>query len=149
MILDSLGNARRYAGVHPGLAKGLEWLAAHDVSALPAGKHPIDGDRLYLVVVRDAGKGRAGTRLETHRRYVDIQCTMTGADTIGWRHVKECGSVTERYDAERDIEFYGDEPASWVTVPAGHFAVFFPEDAHAPMGTDGAVHKAVVKVQVS
>lgn len=148
MILDRLENARRYAGVHAGVARGLEWLAAHDVSALPAGKHPIDGDRLYLVVVRDAGRGKAGARLETHRRYIDIQCTVTGSDAIGWRPAAACGTVAERYDASRDLEFYADAPVCWVTVPAGHFAVFFPEDAHAPMGTDGAVHKAVVKVAV-
>jgi beta-galactosidase beta subunit len=33
-------------------------------------------------------------------------------------------------------------------VPAGHFAIFFPEDAHAPLAGEGHLVKAVVKVAV-
>lgn len=147
MILDRLENAKRYAGVHAGVARGLEWLATHDVTQLAAGKHPIDGDRLYLSVVRDAGKGQSGTRLESHRRYIDIQYTVVESDLIGWRHVPTC-TASKGYDASRDLEFHDDAPVAWTTIPAGHFAVYFPEDAHAPMGADGQVHKVVVKVAV-
>jgi beta-galactosidase beta subunit len=31
----------------------------------------------------------------------------------------------------------------------GSFAIFFPEDAHAPLSSTGRVHKIVVKVAVS
>ena len=147
MILDRIDNAIRYAGVHGGVARGLEWLATHEVKHLPEGKHPIDGDSLYLMVVKGQGKGQSGTKLETHRRYIDIQYTVADSDTIGWRNAPACAGGAG-YDATRDIEFYSDTPASWITVPAGHFAVFFPEDAHAPMGTTGQVNKVVVKVAV-
>jgi beta-galactosidase beta subunit len=33
-------------------------------------------------------------------------------------------------------------------VPAGSFAIFFPDDAHAPLATTGEAHKLVVKVAV-
>lgn len=147
MILDQIENAKRYAGVHAGVARGLEWLATHEVKHLPEGKHPIDGDSLYLMVVRGPGKGQSGTKLETHRRYIDIQYTVVDSDTIGWRHAPTCTGGAG-YDAGRDIEFYSDEPATWTVVRAGHFAVFFPEDGHAPMGTAGKVHKVVVKIAV-
>jgi beta-galactosidase beta subunit len=35
---------------------------------------------------------------------------------------------------------------TWVAVPPGSFAIFFPHDAHAPLGGEGRVKKAVVKV---
>jgi biofilm protein TabA len=35
-----------------------------------------------------------------------------------------------------------------VTIPQGSFGIFYPEDAHAPMGSDGPLHKVVVKVAV-
>lgn len=147
MILDRLENAKRYAGVHAGVARGLEWLATHDVTQLPAGKHPVDGDRIYLNVVRDAGKGQAKARLEVHRRYIDIQFTVADHDVIGWRPLADCRQGAG-FEDKRDIEFFDDVPVTWSTVPAGHFAVFFPEDAHAPMGTDCRVHKVVVKIAV-
>jgi len=35
-----------------------------------------------------------------------------------------------------------------LAFPAGSFAIFFPEDVHAPLGTDGFIHKVVIKVAV-
>jgi beta-galactosidase beta subunit len=46
------------------------------------------------------------------------------------------------------IEFYSSSPSVWLPVPAGSFAAFFPDDIHAPLGTDGQVHKVVVKIAV-
>lgn len=147
MILDRLENAKRYAGVHAGVARGLDWLATHDVTQLPAGKHPVDGERIYLNVVRGPGKGQDKAALETHRQYIDIQYSVTGSDLIGWRAAPSC-TASKGYDATRDLEFYDDAPVAWTMIPTGCFAVYFPEDAHAPMGIDGQVHKVVVKVAV-
>jgi beta-galactosidase beta subunit len=46
------------------------------------------------------------------------------------------------------VGFFYDRPTTWLTLSAGQFAVFFPEDAHAPLAGQGGVHKAVVKVAV-
>jgi beta-galactosidase beta subunit len=35
-----------------------------------------------------------------------------------------------------------------VSVPRGSFAIFFPEDAHAPLAGRGALTKAIVKIAV-
>ena len=59
-----------------------------------------------------------------------------------------CQKPQGEYDAEKDIEFFEDVPDSYVTVLPGEFAVFFPEDAHAPLIGTGEVHKVVIKVPV-
>jgi hypothetical protein len=46
------------------------------------------------------------------------------------------------------VEFYTDRPTLWIPVSSGRFAIFYPEDAHAPLGTDAFVHKIVIKVAV-
>ena len=56
--------------------------------------------------------------------------------------------VSSPYDAEKDVQFFFDRPATWLAVTRGLFAVFYPEDAHAPLATLGPIHKAVVKVAV-
>jgi beta-galactosidase beta subunit len=33
-----------------------------------------------------------------------------------------------------------------VAVPPAHFAIFFPEDAHAPLAGRGMLKKAIVKI---
>ena len=70
------------------------------------------------------------------------------AEEFGWRPAAACSQTTEKYDAAKDIVFFGDKPEIWFAVPPGHFAVFFPSDAHAPLAGKGAIRKAVVKVAV-
>ncbi len=91
---------------------------------------------------------RDKAKLETHRRYIDIQLTVTGADDIGWKPAARCSSYDQEYDDEKDVAFFSDEPDVWVTTSPGRFGIFFPEDAHAPLGGTGPIHKIVVKAAV-
>lgn len=147
MILDHIDNAERYVATHPGFKAAFEWLRAQAGARLPAGKTAINGAALYANVVTESGRGMARAKLEAHRRYIDIQYMVEGSDVMGWRRLG-AAMRGSGYDAGKDIEFYGETPTTWVTVPAGHFAVFFPEDAHAPMAGEGPMYKLVAKVAV-
>ena len=118
------------------------------MNQLPEGRREIDGARLYALVVRGQGRGLQGAKLEAHRRYIDIQYSLTGHDVIGWKQASTCRNSAEAYNEAKDIQFFLDAPDSWVTVPQQSFGIFFPEDAHAPMAADGPVHKVVIKVAV-
>lgn len=147
MILDRLTCWHRYASSHAGFPEAFDALCDPNAASLPAGRHPIDGDRLYLIVGRDTGRGREGARLESHRRYIDIQLTLSGEEEIGWLPL---GSTqpAEPYDAGRDIAFYAQRPETWLALPPGTFAIFFPDDAHAPLAGRGEIIKVVAKVAV-
>jgi YhcH/YjgK/YiaL family protein len=147
MILDKLENADRYFSLHPAFAKAFQWLRAQAPGGLPAGRAEISGDRLYASVMRESGRGQAAAKLETHRRYMDIQYLADGSDLMGWAHTGP-GLKSLGYDSAKDLEFYTCRPATWIPVPAGHFAIFFPEDAHAPMAGTEEMVKIVVKVAV-
>ena len=43
----------------------------------------------------------------------------------------------QAYDEQKDLQFFRDAADSWVTIAAGSFGIFYPEDAHAPVATDG------------
>jgi len=146
MMIDTLASADRYLPLHPGFAAGFAFLRRADLAQLPEGRHEIDGERVFAVVARTEGRGREQSLLEAHRRYLDIQFVIGGEDCIGWLPLSQCRRVSSPYDAEQDIEFFFDRPASWLAVSPGTFAVFYPEDAHAPMATQGPIHKVVVKV---
>ncbi len=146
MILDQLDNWRRYAAMHPKFEDAFAFLERKDLVVLSPGQYPIEGKRLYALVIKEDGRGREGTRLEIHKRYIDIQFTIAGADDIGWKSAGQCGTEDQGYDADKDIAFFRDKPEAWVTTVPGTFAIFFPEDAHAPLGGSGAIHKVVVKV---
>lgn len=146
MILDTLVNAARYEALHPGLRAGFDFLRKTNVGALAPGKLMIDGARLYAVIVRGPGSGRAQAKLETHRKYIDIQFAIAGTDVFGWRPLEACRETAQAYDPATDAALYADAPWAWSDLPPASFAVFFPWDAHAPMAAEGELHKVIVKV---
>jgi len=148
MLIDQLQNADRYSVLHPGFAGGFAFLRRADIAKLPDGRHEIDGERLFAIVSRTQGRGREQSLLEAHRRYIDVQFVIRGEDSIGWLPISDCQRVSSPYDADSDVELFFDRPATWLAVSPGTFAVFYPEDAHAPLATRGPVHKAVVKIAV-
>ena len=148
MILNRLENSELLETLHPGFAAAFTFLQREDLDQLPAGRHEIDGPRLYAVVIRDQGRGKDRAKLEVHRRYIDIQYSVANTDLIGWKPASDCQNPEQPFNAEKGVQFYLDTPDSWIAVPEGCFGIFFPEDAHAPQGADGAIHKVVVKVAV-
>ena len=100
------------------------------------------------MIALDEGVGTERAVLEAHRKYIDIQFVIEGADMIGWRPVKECAQVNQPYDASKDVELYGGKPLSWSQVAGSGFAVYFPGDAHAPLGGTGRLRRAIVKVGI-
>lgn len=148
MILDTLENRNRYAGLHDDFGRAFDFLAGSGPAGLPTGRCDIDGDRVFAIVSEGPGRSRAGAQLETHARYIDIQYVVSGTDEMGWKPAARCLSPAAPYDPGKDIAFFEDTPEAWVAVPAGAFAIFFPEDAHLPLVSQGVIRKVVVKVSV-
>ncbi len=146
MILDKLSESDRYTALHPGFARAFEFLSKTNLASLAAGRHDIDGERLFVLIHHENGKGREGARLEAHRRYIDIQYTLEGMEEIGWSPLSACRPPAGGFDESMDIGFFDDRPSSWLSVAPGLFAIFFPEDAHAPLGGRGLLKKAILKV---
>ena len=148
MILDTLAQADRYAPIHPGFAAAFQFLRTAKFADLATGRNEIDGDRLYVVMNRQPGRGRADAKFEAHRRYIDIQFGISGTDVMGWRALADCTRPTAAFDDSKDVWFFEDPAETWLVVPPGSFAIFYPDDVHAPLGGTGDLVKAVVKVAV-
>ena len=148
MILDRLANAGLYAPLHPRFAAAFRFLEQTDLAALPDGEHELDGRGLFVAVETIPGRGREGAKIEAHRRYIDIHVAIGCRDEIGLKPVADCRDVELDYDEGHDASLFRDRPESWVALPPGSFAVFFPDDGHAPLAVAGPVRKAVVKVLI-
>ncbi len=147
MILDTLANAARYAGLKVGCSEAFGFLDQPGLAELPDGKYEISGDRVYAIVDRTQGRKVSDGQLEGHRKYLDIQYVISGDESMGWRPATGLTNAMP-YDEKRDLEFFEGEPDSIVRVPPGSFAVFLPTDAHLPLIGDGPIHKVVVKVAI-
>ncbi len=149
MILDILENAPRYFALHEGLAKAFEFLSRPGLQELPVGRYEIDGDRIYAMVSTGPGRRKEDALLETHEKYIDIQFILEGCDTMGWKPKSLCTQPAREYDSKADIQFFEDTPDAWLATGSGSFAIFFPEDAHLPLVSEGQIHKVVVKVKAT
>jgi biofilm protein TabA len=149
MILDTLERCEQYVGLHPAFARAFAFLSRPDLVSLAPGRHVIDGDLLYVSIDHKEGRSREGARLESHRRYIDIQLTIEGGEEIGWLPLSACAAPVAAFDETRDIRFYDDCPTTWLSVPPGRFAIFFPDDAHAPLAGRGHLKKAIAKIAMT
>ena len=148
MVFDIIGNIHRYMALNNHFSKAVEFVLRSDLMELPVGKYEIDGEHVYAMVSRDAGRKKKDAQLEIHRKYIDIQLVLEGTDEMGWRSAASCRKLSSEFDKESDIQFYSDEPDIWIPVKQGLFVIFFPEDAHMPLISEGQLHKIVVKISV-
>ena len=148
MLLCTLSDSVRFDALHPGFARALAFLRQPDLADWPTGRHPLDGDRVVAIVERRDAVGQAAAVMEAHRRYIDLQFTVTGDEVIGWRPLSECRTPREPFAVERDVGFFLDQPKVWLPVPSGYVAILYPEDGHAPLAGTGPLHKVVMKVAV-
>lgn len=148
MIYDTLEHLSRYQGLHPGILRGLQFLAETDFASTQETRFELDGDRLFAFLQSYETRPDNDTP-EAHRKYIDIQYLIDGEEYVG---VAPLEAMTEVVEAkpENDIWFYHG-PTDRLPIGKGRFLVLFPEDAHAPciaMGSPAPVKKCVVKVLV-
>ena len=148
MIFSTLASSSRYAALHPLFQRAFDYIRDTDLNALTPGVHQIIDKQLFVIVEEANGRTRAEAKLEAHRKYIDIQLVLDGVDEMGWKALADCHQPLDEHDAERDIRFFADEAASWISTPADHFCIFFPEDAHAPLVNNGPIRKVIFKVAV-
>jgi YhcH/YjgK/YiaL family protein len=146
VIFDTITSAGRYTLVHPRFAAAFAFLREPGTASLPPGRHAVEGDALYVVVASKDARPLPEAVLEAHRRYIDIHLVLAGTDHMAWRALSARAVRRQEYEAETDCELLDEQPALWLPVQAGEFAVFFPEDAHAAMHGDGHIHKVIAKV---
>ena len=148
MIIDTLDNLGKYVALNPLFADVVEFLKTHDLQTMEAGKYPIKDKDLFLNLSLTKQRTKETAFLETHIDMIDIQVPITCAETFGYSPL--CDLPAFEYNAEKDITKYGDtKPQTYVTVNPGQFAIFFPQDGHAPcIIEEEEIKKAIFKVKV-
>lgn len=150
MVVTDLGHIDHQAAMTAGLRKAIDFLGRRDLMSLSDGREEIDGERVFALVQRYETARVDDPKFECHRKYIDVQFIASGEEVIGWAPAGNM-TVTETYDAGKDICFGTVAAGTWVPVrlEAGQLMVLWPEDAHAPKGAAGRpskVMKIVVKV---
>ena len=148
MILDNIANIDKYVCLHPRFAKAFEFVKNLNLETLEAGqKFEIDGKDIHASVSAKDGLKAEDAKFEAHDNYFDIQVCPSGSETLGWSPRDIVKEVKTPYNAEKDVTFFADKPSTYFQMKAGQFAIFYPEDIHAPMIGEGTIKKLVVKIR--
>ena len=149
MILDKIENAKLYSGIHPGIAKALNYITSPDFANLPMGKHEIEGEALFVILKENLTNPIKDQLLESHIKYIDVQYVVKGIENMGVT-INSGQKAKKAYDEKDDYMLF-QEPYDMITVKEGMFAIFFPDDIHMPDLTTSErslVKKAVFKVRI-
>ena len=149
MILCTFEQISNYSSLNPLFEKAAEWISSTNLHELPHGKTIIDGNRLFAIKETLHGRKAEKANLEAHKKYIDIQICLKGTDNIKWRSVNECQTILQEYKEENDIMFFMDSSVQLIQIYEDKAAIFFPEDAHAPLIADEELTKLVLKVAVN
>lgn len=132
MIIDVLKYSEIYYSISPFFEKAFEFIRKFEEEQLNDGKYDIKGDDIYAFVMSYDQKKDTEINWETHDRYIDIQYIAEGEEIIYYTELQNLITETP-YDREKDIEFH---KLAGTKIPLhmkkGDFAIFFPQDGHAP-----------------
>lgn len=146
MVVDKLENLEKYVSLNPLFAQAVEFLKSTDLDAHEIGKITLKEGELMVNFSQTQPKTKEEAKLETHNQFIDIQIPLSGVEVM--RYTPRTDLPEEEYNAEKDITFYKGLAKDYLTITPGMFAIFFPQDGHAPGVTSDGVKKVIVKVRV-
>lgn len=147
MVIDTLDNLSKYEGLNPLFKNVVDFLKKNNLNDLEAGKYQILGEDLYLNITTAKGRTPDEAVTETHIKMIDIQIPLDGSETYGYTPL--CHLPETPYNAEKDITKYEGMAESFIDCQPGMFAIFFPQDGHAPcISMNPEIKKAIFKVKV-
>lgn len=148
MIIDRIENSLPYYTLHPKFKAAFEYLSQINIHSIPVGRHEVDGDSIYTLVQEYNTKLKEDGKWEAHRRYIDLQYVVQGAEGMGYANIHHLDQG--EYDASKDfLPLFGE--GDQVSLKSGCFVLLFPEDAHMPgmaIGEPAFVRKIVLKIAV-
>ncbi len=146
MIFDTIDNASQYFALHPHFKAAFNWLRENPNAE--EGRYEIVGEDCFVMIQNPTGRGKSNPVLEAHNQYLDIQLVLEGRDEIGWKPRANCSNITMEYSKDEDAQLWGEASDFYLAMEPGTFAIFYPQDAHAPLSSEGALKKAVFKLRV-
>ena len=151
MIFSKL-NGKDDLSLYPAaIRRVLDWLKTTDVLALEAGRLPIEGDDIYVLVQDLTTKPAA--KAEAHKKYIDLMYWPEAGERIGVAPYTGKETVAEENPAKDKILFSEVEQENFLITAPGDFIVLFPWDVHRPglnIGEESATfRKCVVKIAMS
>ena len=148
MIIDTLDNLEKYVSLNPLFKAVVDFLKSNDLNNLEPGKHLIKDTDVFVNVQTAKSKTRSEAVFEYHRKYVDIQIPLSCNEEYGFTPLEDLPEA--EFNEEKDVaKVAGLAAQSYVVCRPGMFAIFMPQDGHAPcISSESEIRKVIFKVKV-
>ena len=129
MIYDTLHHRKQYQNLHPGVAAALDFLADTDWAELDDGRYEVDGENVFVNVMRYETKMDNPTP-ERHEKYIDIFTCWKGRKR--WPSARSRSWARWWRPGPRGTSGCTKAPGSGCPWEAGGFWPCFPETDTLP-----------------
>lgn len=144
MVIDTLDNLGKYAALNPLFPQVIDYFAKNPPAVESPGKAVLVPDELIINFNVAQGKTAGEALLETHNRMIDIQIPLE-TETFGYTPRQNLPDAP--YNADNDMTLYDGVAELYFTLQPGQFAIFFPQDGHAPaISPQPTLRKIIVKI---
>ena len=126
MIIDRIEEQERYYPLHPDMELAFAFLA--EAPDLESGRYELENG-LFATVSEGETRPIGEVKIESHKKYIDLQYCISGGERMSWAHVQELNMVEP--DEEHDNYFYEGKSTA-ISVRPGMFYIMFPSDGHKP-----------------
>ena len=132
MVFDRIENAQMYYGLGKGIETVLRYYAQYQDTRQPLpAKTALDADKIFLIGMNYKSGDEECDELEAHKQYADLMYVVEGEEKFYYKPFANVSRETSQYDMEDDCTMASmDDDVASVRFPAGHFAIFLPQDAH-------------------
>ncbi len=141
----------------PPFKRVLQYLRENDLRESSEEEIELDGRNIYLKIQEIVPQPMTERKIESHKKYVDLQFILSGEEKMGFLLLTKDAKVIEE-NVEGDLFFYQPDFSneSFLHLKSGDFVIFFPEDLHRPgcqvdcqvESSSKPVRKVVAKIHV-
>ena len=149
MVFGNIRDRKDFGWLEGVIGKCFDYAAANDLLSYEKGRHPIDGEELFVNIVEYETTTPENRFWEAHRQYLDLHFMLRGPEQID---VNFIDNMEQKAFVEKDdfLPLEGD-PNSHVILNAGDFLLCYPADAHrtaVQVGAPAVIKKAIFKIRI-
>ena len=152
MIQTTKEQIQNYSSLNPYFPAAFAALAKMAEEGFERGRHPVDGDNIYINALEYDTHPVETALMEAHRSYIDVMWIVSGEEEIGVCPLAAMTEITQPYDAAGDAVLAKiPDGCTSLQMKPGSVCILFPEDGHAPgLDSEGTCHvqKLIAKVRV-
>jgi biofilm protein TabA len=149
MVYTNLKDIHRYFILHPYFQQAVNYLTTNNFENIKDGKYDLINEELFSIVSSPEDSEANETKLEAHKKYIDIHFIFKGTETFGVKAISKCHNPIGSFDETKDVLFYDDKDYDTLTLTENDCVIVYPEDAHAPVLQTSGLKKVVVKIMLN